>query len=177
MIDRVYIILLPYYLLLFLLHIPNKLYPLQHNTSYPIPSISPHHTISSHHINKLYCQPSPIHPPHQMPSTYPKTNSNQGYTSLSSTPRNASIDFASNTTPIPASSNTKSKKWFNPIVSNLLKITPEPPVNPWAADPFCFSSHQGVKKGDSATGSEKGDFRPDQRRGYLGRKKVVGWVL
>ena len=118
-----------------------------------------------------------------MPSTYPKNNSNQGYTSLSSpTPRNDSIDPIAT----PDLKTNKSKKWFNPIVpiSNLLKITPEPPINPWAADPFSRHSHRVDKEesqrasiSGAGPGASKGYFRPDQRRGYLGRKKVVGWVL
>jgi hypothetical protein len=161
----------------------NKLYPLHHLSHHLIshPIITPDHLLISHHIKKLYRQPSSINPLHQMPSsTHPKNNSNQGYNSLSSTPRNASIDsVAPNTT-----AKTTTKKWLSPIVSNLLKITPEPPINPWAADPF--SRHQQTTSKEESqraslsgagAGASKGDFRPDQRRGYLGRKKVVGWVL
>jgi hypothetical protein len=92
--------------------------------------------------------------------------------SSSKSPRHGSSSTESSTaTPHhQATSNTsaqKKAKWYNP--ANLLKISPEP-VNPWASNPFTSTSSPGKEE------SRRASVRlHDQRRGYLGPQKIVGY--
>ena len=64
----------------------------------------------------------------------------------------------------------KSTKWYNP--ANLLKISPEP-INPWASNPF--SSAEPLCKEDIRRVGLAGVRLQDQRRGYLGKERIVGY--
>lgn len=61
----------------------------------------------------------------------------------------------------------KSAKWYHP--ANLLKIGPEP-INPWASNPF--SSAEPLRKEDGRRARVR---LQDQRRGYLGKERLVGY--
>lgn len=67
-------------------------------------------------------------------------------------------------------STEKKAKWYNP--ANLLNISPEP-VNPWASDPFSSESVRKEKE-ESRRASVSPKWQ-DQRRGYAGGWKIVGY--
>jgi len=97
------------------------------------------------------------------------TSFQSSFSAPTSSTRNTSVSSSNTLIDTKPHHHQKTAKWYNP--ANLLKITPEP-VNPWASDPFSSST---VSKEDSRRASLSGDCLPDQRRGYLGKKVVVGY--